>query len=30
MELLLQVWDELDDLVACVRQFWLNLSIDLR
>jgi hypothetical protein len=29
MEVLLQVWDELDDLVGCVRQVWLGLRVDL-
>lgn len=29
MEVLLQVWDELDDLLACVRQVWLGLRTDL-
>ena len=29
MEVFLQVWDELDDWVGCVRQVLLGLRIDL-
>lgn len=29
MEVLLQFWDELDDLVGCIRQVWLGLKVDL-
>lgn len=29
MEVLLQVWDELDDWVGCVRQVLLGLRVDL-
>lgn len=27
MEVLLQVWDELDDLLGCLRQAWLGLDL---
>jgi len=29
MEVLLQAWDELDDLVGCLRKVWLGLRVDL-
>jgi hypothetical protein len=29
MEVLLQVWDELDDLVGCIRHMWLGVRVDL-
>jgi len=29
MEVLLLAWDELDDLVGCIRKVWLGLRIDL-
>jgi len=29
MEVLLLAWDELDDLVGCIRQVWLGLRVDL-
>lgn len=29
MEVLLQVWDELDDLVGCIRHVWLGLRVNL-
>ena len=28
MEVFLQVWDELDDLVGYIRQVWLGLGSD--
>ncbi len=29
MEVLLQAWDEIDDLIGCIRQVWLGLRVDL-
>jgi hypothetical protein len=29
MEVLLLAWDELDDLVGCIRKVWLGLRVDL-
>jgi hypothetical protein len=29
MEVLLLAWDELDDLVGCIRKVWLGMRFDL-
>jgi hypothetical protein len=29
MEVLLLAWDEIDDLVGCIRKVWLGLRVDL-
>jgi hypothetical protein len=29
MEVLLQLWDEIDDWLGCIRQAWLSLRFDL-
>ncbi len=29
MEMLLLAWDEIDDLIGCIRKVWLGLRVDL-
>jgi hypothetical protein len=29
MEVLLLAWDELDDLIGCIRKVWLGMRIDI-
>jgi hypothetical protein len=29
MEVLLLAWDELDDLIGCIRKVWLGMRVDI-